>query len=104
MELAKQMTDRYLKKVGHLNNPLVLSAQAAAYAEIGDFPRAVAYASQAQQFCETLIAEGRGDAMRLLRKIELQLGEYRRGRPYRKTPGEIDATDKVIEDSSIGVR
>jgi len=91
VELANAYAAWYEARHGHAFNPLLLSAQAAAYAEIGDFDRARGYASRALQICEVMLADGRREAMKLRRKIERQLGEYRQGRPYRKPPAELDA-------------
>jgi tetratricopeptide (TPR) repeat protein len=63
-------------------NPIFLETLAAAYAEAGQFPQAVATATEA-------VARSSGQTMLAL-KIQSQLDLYRAGRPYRETPQTED--------------
>lgn len=104
LKLANQLAT-WAASLQQPNNPVILSAQAAAYAENGDFARAEYIAKHALAVAEEMVSEGRHDALRLVRRIEEQLHEYRQGRPYRKPPGVVVATDTPLEDQApLGVK
>lgn len=86
-------------------NPVVLSAQAAAFAECGQFPEAEHLARRALTIAEGMVSVGRKEALPLVRKIERQIEGYRDERPYRKTPGELEATSETVEGQApLGVK
>lgn len=65
-------------------NPAALDALAAAYAEVGDFDRAVKVVSQAQQLALS------ADEPAVVRDLERHLASYRTARPYREGPGGME--------------
>ncbi|MBX3413706.1 MAG: tetratricopeptide repeat protein [Pirellulales bacterium] len=107
-KLAKYLADdlvQWFVSLGQSPNPVVLSAQAAAYAECGEFQRAESIAKAALAISEAMAAEGRVDALPLVRKIERQIECYRKKEPYRKIPGDVEATSESNDGQpGLGVK
>lgn len=91
LELAHRLVAQQTE-LGRSQDPTIHALLAAAYAENGDFKRAVSIANKALRLAEYMVSQGQHDALKLLRSIEEQLREYQQGRPYRKS------TDAVVSD------
>jgi hypothetical protein len=76
--------------------PVSLETTAAALAEVGEFPRAVAAAEAALR-----LARSSGQAA-LVQKIQSELDLYRAGRPCRETPRVAPPAERAEASHPLG--